>query len=138
MVLSSLLEQTPDDTRIVGEILEIDEESIDVRNDIDSFYDPKEKMLYLGNGVRVIGLRKRKAAGEEIVSTKDVAPVDQYKEIKEREGFAAVVGYAEGDDYAGYDPVDGFYKSPEEQRPKSTMDNRSNAGDKSVSRSLND
>lgn len=138
MVLSSLLEQTPDDNRIVGQLMEIEEENIDVRDDIDTFYDPENNMLYLGDGERVIGLRKRNAAGEEVLVSRDIAPVDQYEEIKEREGFAAVVGYAEADDFAGYDPKDGFYQSPEERRSEPAIENRSNVGDKSVSRALGD
>lgn len=136
--LERLLEETPEDNRYLGESLEIRGEDFEIDERIDTFYDSEENMLYLGDGERVIGLRKRNSAGEEIIATKDVAPVDQYEEIKERKGFPAVVGYAEADDLAGYDPENGFYKSPEEQRPESTIENRSNAGDKSVSRVLGD
>jgi hypothetical protein len=127
--LERLLEQTPEDKRYLGEPAQIREEDLEIDENIDTFYDSEENMFYLGDGERVIGLRKRNSAGEEIVATKDIAPVDQYEEIKEREGFAAVVGYAEADDFAGYDPENGFYKSPEEQVPESTVKNRSNAGD---------
>lgn len=136
--LERLLEQTPESNGYLGEPAEITEEDLDIDEKIDTFYDPEENMLYLGDGERVIGLRKHNSAGEEIVATKDVAPVDQYEEIKEREGFAAVVGYAEADDYAGYDPENGFYKSPEEEVSESTVQNRSNVGDKSVSRAIRD
>lgn len=138
MDLITLLEEIPEDSDMMGDRMEIDEKDLEISDNIDTFYDCDKDMLYLGDGQRVIGLRKRNSAGEEVIFTKDVAPVDQYEEIKERKGFPAVVGYAEEEGFAGYEPENGFYKSPEEQRPKSTMDNRSNAGDKSVSRALGD
>lgn len=138
MNLSSLLEQTPDDSSVVGEPLEISVEDLEIGDGIDTFYDPEKNMLYLGDGERVIGLRKRNSAGEEVIFSKDVAPVNQYEEIKEREGFSAVVGYAEADYFAGYASRDGFYKSPEERSPESTIENRSNVGDQTVSSVLGD
>ena len=133
---SRFIRRNPEDADIMGEIMEINEEYLEIDENIDTFYDPNKNMLYLGDGERVIGLRKRNSAGEEVIFSKDVAPVSQYEEILREEGFPAVVAYAEADDFAGYDPKNGFYKSPEEQRPEATIENRSNVGDQSVSRVL--